>query len=313
MRIKKQESEMLIKNIRPFYEKILSHVSEGICCLDNDRNIVYFNKAAEDITGFKEKDIINSHCYDNIFMHVDENGKQLCKTRHCPAIQAISTGKENLQDAIFLHHKSGHRIAVNLKTSPLRDDDNNIVGVMKIFNHANPTSETQRQIKHLKKISMIDTLTNLGNRRFGELELDVSLNQFKRYDWLFGIIFFDIDDFKLINDSFGHSIGDDILKMVAKTIQEATRPFDRIIRWGGDEFLIIIVNINENSLKTIAEKLRGLVEQSFIELNGEKISPTISIGATLAKKHDTIPTIIDRVDSLMYQSKNAGQNKVTFG
>ena len=123
----------------------------------------------------------------------------------------------------------------------------------------------------------------------------------------------DIDHFKRVNDSYGHETGDTVLKMVAQTMAHNIRSFDVIGRWGGEEFLIILANITKNQLQTVAEKLRILVEHSTLNIGDAKISVTISIGATMAQKKDTVESIVKRADLLMYKSKGKGRNTVTIG
>lgn len=124
----------------------------------------------------------------------------------------------------------------------------------------------------------------------------------------------DIDHFKNVNDNFGHNNGDTVLKVIAKTLIKNVRSFDTVGRWGGEEFLGLIENINKDELLKIAEKLRALVDASSIRPEGFKnnINPTISIGATISKPEDSPETIIKRADELMYKSKQAGRNKVTI-
>ncbi len=134
----------------------------------------------------------------------------------------------------------------------------------------------------------------------------------KRLNMTFGILFIDIDHFKKFNDTYGHDIGDDVLKFVANTFIANARPFDLFGRWGGEEFLGIIKNINNHDLKVIGNRLRLLIQNSYIMHENEKLSVTISIGASLVKKNDTIDSIIKRADVLLYESKASGRNYLTI-
>jgi diguanylate cyclase (GGDEF) domain len=129
-----------------------------------------------------------------------------------------------------------------------------------------------------------------------------------------GLLFIDIDQFKKVNDSHGHDVGDQALRMVANTFRHALRATDTLGRWGGEEFVAILYDIdNDKALFKIAEKVRMLVEVSHFETASQSLSVTISIGATRLYSNDTPDSIIRRADGLMYRSKQAGRNRVTIG
>ncbi|HNT36026.1 MAG TPA: GGDEF domain-containing protein, partial [bacterium] len=110
-----------------------------------------------------------------------------------------------------------------------------------------------------------------------------------------------------------HDVGDAVLQMVANTLSSNIRSFDRVIRWGGEEFLVILVNIQDSDLPLIAEKIRVLVQKSFLKHQDISLSVTVSIGATLCRGDDTKESLLKRADSLMYDSKQANRNRVTIG
>ncbi len=133
------------------------------------------------------------------------------------------------------------------------------------------------------------------------------------YNMPFGILFIDIDHFKKFNDTYGHDLGDDVLKYIANTFVANARPFDLYGRWGGEEFLGIIRNINDKELELLGGRLRLLIENSYLIHEKEKLYVTISIGATLVNENDTIDSLIKRADTLLYKCKAAGRNCLTIG
>ena len=144
------------------------------------------------------------------------------------------------------------------------------------------------------------------------MNLRSRLDELKRYGWPCGVLFADIDNFKDINDRYGHTTGDNILKMVAQTLASSLRSYDVLGRYGGEEFIAIIANVTREKLYSFANRLCLLVEQSSLKTESGKISVTVSIGATLAKISDTVDTVVKRADQLMYYSKTAGRNRVTM-
>jgi len=296
-----------------FYKNILFNIQDGVYFVDNKRRITFWNKGAETITGFKSDEIIDKHCYDTILIHVDETNKRFCENG-CPLAGTIKDGQNRTVNAFF-HHKSGHRVPTQLKTSPIRDSEGKIIGAVEIFNDDSENYENIDVIKKLKKDSLIDILTNIANRKYVEQKISESLNEFNRYGKKFGLLFIDIDHFKEINDNFGHDIGDEILKIVTKTLFKNIRSFDTVGRWGGEEFIVLIQNTEIKLLEKTANKLRSLVgASSYYHHDLDKyISVTISIGATISRIGDKLKEMITRSDSLMYQSKKKGRNKVTTG
>ena len=120
----------------------------------------------------------------------------------------------------------------------------------------------------------------------------------------------DLDDFKQVNDRHGHLMGDEVLKMVARTLSGSKRPFDIVGRWGGEEFVVIIANVDRKKLRSIAERYRNFVERSKLNTAAAVIRVTVSIGATLCREDDSIYGLINRADQLMYKCKKAGRNCV---
>jgi diguanylate cyclase (GGDEF)-like protein len=127
-----------------------------------------------------------------------------------------------------------------------------------------------------------------------------------------GLIFFDVDHFKQVNDTLGHETGDKALRMIAFTIRHTLRRTDSVGRWGGDEFLAILYEVASlEELRTLSDKIRIMVESSRLDLAGGTLTVTVSAGATMIQTGDTTESIVQRADALMYQSKKAGRNRVT--
>jgi diguanylate cyclase (GGDEF)-like protein len=168
------------------------------------------------------------------------------------------------------------------------------------------------RIKELEKLALLDNLTQLANRNYIEREAQNRFEEKKRFNIPFGILFIDIDHFKKVNDAYGHDIGDEVLRFVANTFVSNSRPFDLYGRWGGEEFIGLIRNVTGKELEMLGNRLRSLVENSYIVHGRETIKITISIGATLVKENDTMDSLIKRADTLLYKSKTEGRNRFTM-
>jgi len=289
----------------------LDNIDMGVYFVDGERKILYWSNGAERITGYKSSEVVGKHCSDDILIHVDEKGNQICFIG-CPLSESIVDGEPKSAE-VFLHHKDGYRIPVSVNIVPLRDSGGNIVGAVEVFNDISPKRQASEKIEELEKIAYVDLLTELPNRRFMEINLAARHQEMTGYGSPYGVVMMDLDNFKNINDRYGHDVGDRVLKMVANTLKKNMRENDIVGRWGGEEFLAIIPDVKEEELISITNRFHALVEQSIMFTENGSINITISVGATMAQPHDTIESLLKRADQLMYQSKNNGRNKVSVG
>jgi diguanylate cyclase (GGDEF)-like protein/PAS domain S-box-containing protein len=292
------------------FDRILDNIRDGLYVVDVDRTIAYWNKAAEEISGYSASEVIGRPCSDNILNHVDSEGNVLCFGM-CPLAECVACGKSH-ESEIYMHHKDGHRIPISVRTSVLTNADGKVIGGVELFTNISNRSANDLRIKELEKLALLDRLTQLANRNYIEREIQNRFDEKKRFNVQFGILFIDIDHFKNFNDMYGHNTGDDVLKFVANTFMADSRPFDLYGRWGGEEFIGIIRYIASRDLEQMGNRLRSLVENSFIMHDDKKLHVTISIGATMVRDDDTIDSLLKRADSLLYESKSAGRNRLTI-
>ncbi|MBU1568371.1 MAG: GGDEF domain-containing protein [Proteobacteria bacterium] len=293
------------------FARIIENLHDGLYFVDTDRVITYWNKGAERITGFSSVEVVGRRCSDNILTHVDSEGNCLCLGR-CPLMATIADGQDR-ESEVYLHHKGGHRITVFVRVSALKDSLGNTIGGIELFTDISSILLNNARVQELEKLALLDNLTQLANRHYLERELLARFEEMKRVKVPFGILFIDIDYFKNFNDVYGHDVGDQVLKFVATTFVTNSRPFDLYGRWGGEEFIGIIRNIEPEELVLLGNRVRVLVEQSYIVHTEKKVSVNVSLGATMAAENDTIDSLTKRADTLLYESKRLGRNRLTFG
>ncbi|MFO0753768.1 MAG: sensor domain-containing diguanylate cyclase [Thermodesulfovibrionales bacterium] len=289
------------------YKDLLDNLYEGVYFVDTERRITYWNKGAERISGYEASEVVGSRCMDNILVHIDEKGQGLC-TQGCPLLSAMQKGKNHCKDRVYLHHKDGHRVPVTVSISTVRDPSGTIIGAVEVFQDTAARPPDARIIEDLKKAALLDTLTELPNRRYIEMKLNASLEELRRHSIPFGVLFADIDLFKRINDTYGHSVGDSVLKMVGRTLYGNMRAHDMLGRWGGEEFIAVISHVDREQLRGVMNKLCSLVEHSFFPYGDSLISVTITMGAALARTDDTLESLLERADRLLYKGKASGRN-----
>lgn len=165
-------------------------------------------------------------------------------------------------------------------------------------------SDMRQSQNEMRKLSEIDGLTGCLNRRAGE---SVLRQIAKRHNNNAGAILFDIDNFKNINDVFGHATGDIVLCSIVDCCNNILKSENQLIRWGGEEFLLIVENVNLSALEAIAQRLKTAIYSLQIE-NIERISA--SFGVSVISPFDTVDTLFDRIDKAMYMAKDKGRNQI---
>ncbi|HEY3285344.1 MAG TPA: sensor domain-containing diguanylate cyclase, partial [Armatimonadota bacterium] len=216
----------------------------------------------------------------------------------------------NREADVYLRHAQGHRCPVAVRVAPVRDASGEIIGAVEVFNDITERVKALEQLERLRQDSLLDLLTGLPNRRFLEMQLASRMLELSRYGRGFGVLFIDVDHFKEVNDVFGHEVGDRALHMVGSSIQTALRGFDVVGRWGGEEFVALIMDVGAREIRDTAERVRVLVERSRLPVEPSPPSVTLSIGATLARPDESVTDLVSRADHLMYQAKREGRNRV---
>jgi diguanylate cyclase (GGDEF)-like protein/PAS domain S-box-containing protein len=296
-----------------FFKNIIDNLYDGIYFVDRERVITYWNKGAERITGYAGNQVVGRSCGDNLLNHVSANGVRLCQNG-CPLAACMADGKLR-ESEIFLHHADGHRVPVLVRVSPLRDANGTIIGAVETFSSDMGVMAVRHELRDLRRTTLTDMLTGIGNRRYLEGRLRAVIAELAHQtDTVAGLLFMDIDHFKQVNDTYGHAIGDKVLRMVAATLRHNLRTTDVLGRWGGEEFLAIIYDATSvEELRSISDKLRMLVESSHLDVADKNLVVTVSVGATLFLPQDNPETVVRRADELMYKSKQAGRNQVSVG
>lgn len=168
---------------------------------------------------------------------------------------------------------------------------------------------TERKLaeEELKRLATTDKLTGAYNRTKSEEIIGREIERAKRYNQPLSIIIFDIDRFKKVNDSYGHSAGDYVLKTMANIVRKNIRKIDYFVRWGGEEFMILSSETQLDKAHTLAERIRNIIESYKFENVGKV---TVSLGVTEFKEGDTGDSFIKRADDAMYEAKRKGRNRV---
>jgi diguanylate cyclase (GGDEF)-like protein len=168
----------------------------------------------------------------------------------------------------------------------------------------------ETRAEDLTQLAITDTLTRVLNRRGITLSLLDTMAQAERYGAPLTVCMADIDHFKEVNDRYGHKIGDQVLVEITGVLNEGLRMPDKLGRYGGEEYLVVLPHTTVAAGKKIAERLRAAVAKARIEADGKKLPMTISIGLTQYRKGEDLEQLLSRADKALYEAKNKGRNRV---
>ena len=167
----------------------------------------------------------------------------------------------------------------------------------------------EKRVEELEAQAYTDALTGLYNRRYADLFFNDVKTDRPVLSWCVAIM--DIDDFKNVNDTWGHSAGDTVLRTVSKIMKKNLRKTDLLIRWGGEEFLLFLENVDEEEAYNLLEKLRKTLKDARIHVNSDVIRFTVTIGAEMLDI-ENLPMSIENCDKKLYIGKNSGKDKVVI-
>ncbi|MFP4437748.1 MAG: EAL domain-containing protein [Chloroflexaceae bacterium] len=306
-RIERQDALEALAHLRQRNNLILQAAGEGIYGLDIAGNITFANPAALRMVGYTEAELIGQPHHR--LMHPTTTGNRHADQNGYEQQQHIRGSFHRTDDEMFWH-KDGTPFPVEYISTPMFSDGN-LVGVVVSFQDI---SERKRAAEQLRHQALHDALTGLPNRaRFLELLTHTMKYARRRGSYPFAVLFLDLDNFKMVNDSLGHLDGDQFLITIAQRIATCLRASDTIARFGGDEFAILLHNVrNRQDATTVVEKIQRDLARP-IHLNGHEVTTSASIGIALSSNNYDHPADLLRdADTALHQAKAQGRNRYTI-
>ena len=280
-----------IQHERDLLAQALNDAKESVLIIDVNNKIVFVNHGFEMLTDYKSSEVLG-RAVSFLFSDTDTDDIKLTISK------TIEKG-ENF-GGVFLHkRKNGDSFFMKMSLNAIKNINNEVTHC--VFFGSDSTEQVLRE-RALNDLVSKDSLTGLLNRRAGEQMLKVYENN---HDSCICMLMIDIDNFKSINDNFGHNIGDQVLIEVSNILKHNARLSDSVFRWGGEEFLILIPNCELGIATELAERFR----QKIMSIANTAVNQiTISIGVAKLSKDENIISIIDRADKALYQAKKNGKN-----
>ena len=281
----------VLSDSEAYLKAIMAAIPAGVMIIDPERHrIVDMNKTAYSLIGGPKKSIIGKECHQHVCPA--EKGKCPITDLH----QVIDNSERVLIDA------TGRKIPIIKTVVPVTFRNRKFLIETFI-----DISERKRIDEELKRLATTDILTGAYNRTSFDEIIEREIERVKRYDKPLSVIMFDIDHFKQVNDTFGHNVGDTVLKKIAYLVKKIMRKVDYFMRWGGEEFIIISAETDREQAYTLAERIRKRIGNYKFD-HIDKI--TVSCGVAEYQEGDTENSFIKRADDSMYQAKREGRNRV---
>jgi diguanylate cyclase (GGDEF)-like protein/PAS domain S-box-containing protein len=285
----------------------LESIGDGVITTDMHSNVTYLNPVAEAMTGWRKEDAIGKPVLE-VFRILNESTRKLAAN---PVDVVLAHGQVcGLANHTMLIAKTGEEFAIEDSAAPIKDEDGKMTGVVLVFHDVSSAKQMAEKMSYLAEH---DFLTDLPNRLLLTDRITQALNAARRKNNRVAIIYLDIDHFKKINDTLGHEVGDQLLKFLSKKLQNCIRSTDTISRQGGDEFVILLSEIDTPKAPAeIAQKLLDATND-YYQIGMHELKVSASIGISIYPEDGTSADMLMRnADAAMYYAKGLGRDNYQF-
>jgi diguanylate cyclase (GGDEF)-like protein/PAS domain S-box-containing protein len=308
---RKRSEERLHRSER-FLNTIFNSIRDPFCIFDNHFRIVRVNEAYAHMKNKTAGELIGRKCHE-----VLAERDSMCEG--CVVGKTLDSADPCAKDKLVTR-KDGTEIWMEIYTYPIVDDDGEVSHVIEytrdITERKRTEDEKRRLIDKLEHLSKTDGLTGMINRRALTDSLAYEIDRAKRYHSELAIVLCDVDNFKEINDTYGHDAGDRALQTLSATLKTILRNIDIAGRYGGDEFMLILPETTISGAESLAEKLLSAVRGTALRLPDDKhvrLSMSIGIaGLDTDRQSENIDSFVKRADDAMYVAKQGGKNRVSI-
>lgn len=288
---------------------VLENLPTGVYLVDTERRIVFWNAGAENITGYLRQEVLGRSCDDNLLMHCDADCNILCGTA-CPLLATMHDGSPREVD-VFLRHKDGQRVPVRVRAMPVRNADGQIVGAAESFDERVLLPEAELQPNSHAVRDHKDLHTGVLDHASMHAHLSAVILDYNEFHVPFGVLNIAVDKLDEFRESHGARGAETIAAVVARTLTCNLHRDDVVGRWSRNRFLVIVAKSTPADLAKTAERLRQIVGSAAVPWWGDRIAPSISLGATSVRQEDSTENLIARSEEAVARSLSEGGNRVT--
>ncbi len=290
-----------------FQTRLLDNMHDAVIFIDSQLQITQWNHGAERLTGIAAASIAHQPWLPSLLGIRDEKGHPVSDD-DCPVAFAIRSGVQSLR-RLTIRGRTDEPISVDSHIIPITSRNGTILGAILLMHDASPEASLEERCQSLHEKATKDPLTQVANRAEFDRVHDMFVTAHRQQKTPCSLLICDLDNFKRVNDTYGHQAGDDVIKSLAGLLKNACRPGDLVARYGGEEFVMLLANCDNASAARRAEQVRmGLMQIAQPKLGGRVT--TVSFGVTEIQPGDTPETMLRRADRGLLMAKSKGRNCV---
>jgi len=282
----------------------LDSIGDAVVSTDFRAHVTYLNRAAEHLTGFTQEAAFGRPIGEVFRLVHSESGRPV----DCPVTESIIENQRRSVDAhCLLLHRKNTLVPVDVSATPIHDRLGGVVGSVLVAHDVTAARELSEK---LARLALYDHLTGLPNRTLFADRLDRAIGLAKRAGDFFSLLYIDLDNFKEVNDRLGHQAGDQLLQMAADRLVHCVRDSDTVSRQGGDEFLALLINCNdENASILCAQKIVDTLSAPYV-IDGKHVRLSGTVGIARYPSDATeARSLVRAADTAMYRAKCAGRGR----
>jgi diguanylate cyclase (GGDEF)-like protein len=290
-----------------FQQKMLANMYDAVLFVDSSLRVVQWNRGAERLTGISGPSIYQRRWLPSLLELRDEHA-EIIRDEDCPIAYAIRTGVQWLR-RLSIRGRGGRQVAVDAHAVPVVAADGITYGLALLLHDVSPEISLEERCENLHELATKDPLTQVANRAEFDRAHEMFVAAHLESNLPCSLIISDIDRFKLVNDTYGHQAGDEVIQSFARLLKASCRPGDLAARYGGEEFVLLCADCDNGAAVRRAEELRkgfSVIPQSA--LGGRPV--TASFGVTEIQPGDTPETMLRRADRALLNAKESGRNRV---
>ena len=301
----RKEAEAAIVQEKDRAQVTLASIADAVITVDTSGNVEYMNPVAERLTGWRDDEARGAALPSVFAVHDEATGVAVPD----PVARALREGSTNPSEGnVVMHRRHDGPIAIDYAAAPIRDRARGIVGAVLVFRDMSRERQYAMRLAHL---ASHDALTGLLNRREFERRVSTVLAEGQYHAGHHAVLYLDLDEFKVVNDTCGHAAGDELLRQVSALLRPRLREGDTLARLGGDEFGVLLEHCASAPALAIADALRKTIGDFHFQWNQRSFKIGASVGVVnVSEGPQTLAGVLSAADAACYMAKDKGRNRV---
>lgn len=283
----------------------LASIGDAVITTDESGKVAFLNRTAEALTGWQNADAKGMHL-GGLLKIMDESVRE----EAADLIDVVLRSGQGvaMSNDVLLVQRDGTEVSVDVSAAPIRNRSGEIDGIVVVFHDVSHEGHFAARLSYQ---ASHDALTGLFNRNEFERRLNLALRSSTKYEQKHGLLYLDLDQFKIVNDTGGHAAGDELIRQISRLLQDRLRERDTLARLGGDEFGILLENCPPDQAMRAADEIRQAIREFRFSWSGNPFSVGCSIGVvTISEGGHTLAEVLRAADTACYVAKEKGRNRV---